>query len=369
MRMMQGLPTRLAALAAAAYAASASAVGLGLLGGPVVQPLLAASSTAAVALALASRPRPVRGSWGLPAAAAAAAVGLAFAVLVAGFGASLNPAAPTPLAGLLNVALLLPQALAPVAAASLLPAAAAPLAAGLLALAASPPSAAGLGAILSAAARASAAAVGGYAAARWGLASGLLYASIASMPRLLLPVAPAAPAALAGAVGLGGHAAAALLLAAGGRPGGSTRFPAVVAALAVAVLAASSLAASRGYYVLVVATGSMEPAYRPGDVVLVAPGAPEPGDVAAYIQPGSGRIILHRLASIEGRSLVFKGDANPEPDPPVPREALLGLAVVRLPRIGLPYIVLGEALGSPLAPPVLLAAAAGLLAWRSRPDD
>jgi len=66
-----------------------------------------------------------------------------------------------------------------------------------------------------------------------------------------------------------------------------------------------------------------------------------PGQVLLVTDPDQpGRLRLHRLVRIDpGGSLVLRGDANPAPDSdPVAPAALHGVAVLRVPAIGLPML-------------------------------
>ncbi|MEA2569314.1 MAG: hypothetical protein QOI24_1315 [Acidobacteriota bacterium] len=66
----------------------------------------------------------------------------------------------------------------------------------------------------------------------------------------------------------------------------------------------------------------------------IAPGAPveivcgdeaNPGDVILLIH--RGQVVVHRLIATRGSWMLARGDANPIPDLPVAREALIGRAV------------------------------------------
>lgn len=77
-------------------------------------------------------------------------------------------------------------------------------------------------------------------------------------------------------------------------------------------------------------TGSMEPEFPVGSVVMVDPGAkPKIGDVFAYKNHGS--TVIHRIVGMEGGSYIFQGDANPSPDGVAVEESrLIGKVVVRI---------------------------------------
>jgi signal peptidase I len=91
-----------------------------------------------------------------------------------------------------------------------------------------------------------------------------------------------------------------------------------------------------------VLTGSMAPAVRAGDIVVVEPvRRPRPGAIVLVADPAvPGRRLLHRLVRIRpDGALVTKGDANPVADStPVPPGNVLGVVRLRIPAIGLPAV-------------------------------
>lgn len=81
---------------------------------------------------------------------------------------------------------------------------------------------------------------------------------------------------------------------------------------------------------------SMHPFIRDGDVVTVVPLAgpdPRPGDVAAFVQPGTSGVRVHRIVKVEAGRYFLKGDNAPDVDGALARDMILGL-VVRLERGG-----------------------------------
>jgi signal peptidase I len=92
----------------------------------------------------------------------------------------------------------------------------------------------------------------------------------------------------------------------------------------------------------VVMSGSMMPRLAPGDVVISIPAATShvsPGRIALFTDPARPeRTLVHRLlARNSDGTWTTKGDANEQPDStPLPPELLRGVAVVRIPFIGLP---------------------------------
>lgn len=99
-----------------------------------------------------------------------------------------------------------------------------------------------------------------------------------------------------------------------------------------------------GWQVTVVLTGSMEPAIRPGDVLIAQPVAPaslHPGQVALFTDPTHpGRLLAHRVVDVLPDSLLTtKGDANAVADStPVAPADVHGLGRLLVPMIGLPVL-------------------------------
>ena len=72
---------------------------------------------------------------------------------------------------------------------------------------------------------------------------------------------------------------------------------------------------------------SMSPFIRDGDVVTISPLfdlTPRLGDVVAVIQPGTGRLVLHRVVGKKSSSYIIKGDNLSEEDGLVSPENILG---------------------------------------------
>ena len=92
-----------------------------------------------------------------------------------------------------------------------------------------------------------------------------------------------------------------------------------------------------------VLTGSMRPAFDPGDVVLSAKWSPvdvRPGDVVTFHDPSrDGELVTHRVESMrrEGPTMSFvtRGDANEVSERwSVPLDGSIGRAVLRVPEVG-----------------------------------
>ena len=78
-----------------------------------------------------------------------------------------------------------------------------------------------------------------------------------------------------------------------------------------------------GYTMFQVASASMEPALSINDVILVKTGDQfEVDDIISFIADDT--IITHRVLSINGDSIVVKGDANNTIDSPIDRSAVIG---------------------------------------------
>jgi signal peptidase I len=149
----------------------------------------------------------------------------------------------------------------------------------------------------------------------------------------------------------------------------------VVAGLAVVLFSFAPKAL--GHQVLIVRSGSMEPAIMTGSVVIVQPVPPSAlrvGDVITFEPPdGSGRVMTHRIVGVleEGQSPAFqtRGDANSTFDSLPVRYASTGWKVVgSVPYAGYFYNLLGH----PAARAILIGVPAMLLSgaflrdlWRS----
>jgi signal peptidase I len=93
---------------------------------------------------------------------------------------------------------------------------------------------------------------------------------------------------------------------------------------------------SPDYSLYIVRSGSMEPAINVGDVVIAGPlgsGGIKPGVIVTYAIGKT--LITHRVLSIDGNTLITKGDANENPDPiPVQFSQVKSRYLFRIPYIG-----------------------------------
>ncbi len=84
--------------------------------------------------------------------------------------------------------------------------------------------------------------------------------------------------------------------------------------------------------VLMVISGrSMEPTFSMGDVVLGLKGGFSVGDVVVWCSTYS-YCVIHRVVSLEGGTVITKGDNNPLSDPPVPADLVKYKVVGYVPR-------------------------------------
>jgi signal peptidase len=103
-----------------------------------------------------------------------------------------------------------------------------------------------------------------------------------------------------------------------------------------------------GWQPSVVLTGSMMPRIRPGDIVVTKPVDPAQlrvKQVVRFADPAvPGRHLMHRISYIRGNgTIITRGDANGAADStPVPVAQVDGVALLRIPYVGLPVVWLRE---------------------------
>lgn len=133
----------------------------------------------------------------------------------------------------------------------------------------------------------------------------------------------------------------------------------------------AALPAAVGWHVTTVASDSMAPGIRTGDVVAAMPvdaDAVTRGRVLLVDDPDhDDRLRLHRLERIEqDGSLRLRGDANAQADrTPVDPAAVHGVGVLRFPAIGLPTVWIRSGAWTSIA---LTVAGAAVLALLARAD-
>lgn len=146
---------------------------------------------------------------------------------------------------------------------------------------------------------------------------------------------------------------------------------ATLAAVLLCLIAAGLLAVARlnGIRLLSAQSGSMAPAVRSGDLVLVRElvGLPRPGSVVSFQSADDPRVILtHRVVAVDARrgTFVARGDANATVDASAPVRNIYGVAVGSVPLAGHALDTLRHPLGLVLA--VHLPAAAVVLSETRR---
>lgn len=134
--------------------------------------------------------------------------------------------------------------------------------------------------------------------------------------------------------------------------------------VALLIFGASAMVFLGGYRPYAVKTGSMLPAYRPGDLVVDRQaGTYKVGDVITF-RPASNpdQVITHRIVAVDGTNFRTQGDANATVDPwTVAESDIVGKVVRHVSGAGyvLYYVRQPAGIGS------LLSVLTGLfLAWR-----
>lgn len=101
-----------------------------------------------------------------------------------------------------------------------------------------------------------------------------------------------------------------------------------------------------GYSMVTVLSGSMEPEYSPGDLLIIKKqGSYAPGDIVTYQEQGS--FITHRIIETDGISFITKGDANNAPDGnPLKAADIYGTVAMMIPGLGQLVLFLKSTLGT-----------------------
>ncbi|MBR5452934.1 MAG: signal peptidase I [Clostridia bacterium] len=117
-------------------------------------------------------------------------------------------------------------------------------------------------------------------------------------------------------------------------------------------LVGNALPTPFGYGMAVVLSGSMEPALSVDDMIIVKETEEiSPRDIVVYSEGGS--LVVHRVVSIDGDTVITMGDANGVEDPPVSRDAVKGKVILSVPFVG----KLVNAIKTPVGTVVIIAAA------------
>lgn len=98
-------------------------------------------------------------------------------------------------------------------------------------------------------------------------------------------------------------------------------------------LAGNPLPTPFGYGAAVVLSGSMEPEFAAGDLIIVKQtGAYAQNDIVVF-QDGRS-LVVHRIISLDGETVTTKGDANNTADAPIHISAIKGEVIFWIPYIG-----------------------------------
>jgi signal peptidase I len=152
-------------------------------------------------------------------------------------------------------------------------------------------------------------------------------------------------------------------------------------AFAVSIGASVTLPVALGQHAFTVLSGSMEPALRTGDVVVVtriAPTEARIGDVVSFRSPDvPGRTITHRVVDVtaSGTALHFvtRGDANSADESwSIDRTGTIGRVEYRIPKLGFVTNRIGSKVGRfafLVVPALLLALLELKRIWRPPSDN
>jgi signal peptidase I len=153
-----------------------------------------------------------------------------------------------------------------------------------------------------------------------------------------------------------------------------------VGGFVLALLLAAALPMALGGTSMVVQSGSMTPAIRTGDVVVVRPIAPTEatvGDIVTFKDPaGSDRLLVHRVRAISRSGndveVITKGDANSTQERwKVAADGTIGTVAYRVPALGFAVGWIGSPagrIGLVILPALLLLVMLLMRIWRPRFD-
>lgn len=99
-----------------------------------------------------------------------------------------------------------------------------------------------------------------------------------------------------------------------------------------------------GFAQTIVITGSMEPAIKAGDFLIIREQKEyQAGDIVTYNWGES--FVTHRILEIDGGQAVTKGDSNNIVDDPIPLSSIRGKVYIRIPGAGKIILFLKTSLG------------------------
>lgn len=88
-----------------------------------------------------------------------------------------------------------------------------------------------------------------------------------------------------------------------------------------------------GYGMATVLSGSMEPEFSKGDLLIVGePNELKINDIVVF-EDGTS-LVVHRIIDIEDEKLITKGDANNVEDEPITEDAVRGIVIACIPAVG-----------------------------------
>lgn len=96
------------------------------------------------------------------------------------------------------------------------------------------------------------------------------------------------------------------------------------------------VATIKGYALLEVVSGSMEPEIHLGDMIIINTNAQNyrRGDVITY-RDNSGALVTHRIISIDEKQVITKGDSNNTEDNPITKDQIIGKALYKIYHAGI----------------------------------
>lgn len=120
-----------------------------------------------------------------------------------------------------------------------------------------------------------------------------------------------------------------------------------------------------GYAIVTVLSGSMEPEFFPGDLLVVH--AQEPyrvGEIVTY--QAQGTFVTHRIVGLDGENFLTQGDANNAPDgQPVSQSQIHGKVRLIIPGVGNIVLFFKSTLGT-LVLIILFLALVEFSFWREK---
>lgn len=100
-----------------------------------------------------------------------------------------------------------------------------------------------------------------------------------------------------------------------------------------------------GFGSAIVLSGSMEPTFATGDLIVVRECENvELDDIVVYQQ--GGNLVVHRVIDIDGESITTQGDANNVADEPIQRSAVKGTVWFWIPKLGSVVSVIKSPIGT-----------------------